>query len=123
MSRQTWTPFWWESNAWFGAVSSQEDWREACKHFAEGHRLRTQKEACEMMLRLGAVAVWDHPAVAGEAGELPSIGCRREHIGGKPFKVWLVENDMYELLIEAVDRPSWIVRLYRRVMDFEPFDF
>lgn len=95
-----WTPFWWESNSCWGEVCSQEEWDAMVTKFSAQRNIDRER-AREEMLSKGAVATWDHPATLVDAGHLPSIGLRREHVGGKAFKSWLAEHGM----LEACQRP------------------
>lgn len=91
-----WTPFWWESNACWGAVETPEAWETMVAAYKARKPTVSVRAAREEMIRVGATATWDHPTSLIEAGSLLSIGMRREHIGGQPFKDWLIENGMYE---------------------------
>ena len=81
-----WTQFWWESNAGWGRVASLEDWRAMVARSYPGN--------AAMMLDHGCVATTAHLGTIGEVGDIPSIGLRMEHIGGKPFRAWLAEQGM-----------------------------
>ena len=106
---KSWTPFWWESNACFGAVLSPEDWEAMVDNFAKDRRI-DPRAAREEMIRIGATATWDHPNTTVEmlfqAEPLVSIGMRREHIGGQPFKAWLEEHGMYDAAMGPPPRCS-----------------
>lgn len=88
-----WTPFWWESNACWGPVESLTDWRAMVETYAETRGL-SAAAAAKQMLDVGAVATWTHPNTALEAGALVSIGLRREHVGGTPFREWAKSHGM-----------------------------
>lgn len=98
--------FWWESNACWGYVRSIDDWRTMAGEFANQlyrhHSDRSAQRAAQEMLDTGRLATWEHPGHALEqafAGEkMLSIGTRREHIGGRPFREWAREKGIEKLL-------------------------
>lgn len=92
-----WTSFWWESNACWGPVESPEAWEAMVASYSKTRPTVATRAIREEMINHAATAVWDHPTTILEAGGLISIGMRREHFGGKPFKAWLIENGMFEL--------------------------
>lgn len=93
----TWTPFWWESNACWGAVRSPADWRVMVERY---RGTGTYAEAAKQMLDVGRLATWEHPntALEPDADGLPSIGLRREHADGRRFREWARERGMEEAL-------------------------
>lgn len=101
-----WTPFWWESNACWGAVETPEAWEAMVAQYKQSRPSDTLCQVRERMIRLGAVAKWDHPETMLEAGPLISIGTRREHLGGKPFETWLREHGMYEAAMGLSENPQ-----------------
>ena len=88
-----WTPFHWDCNSTHGQVRSREDWWRLVRQRAEVKGIGAVLSAREMLDR-GTCATWDHPNTLLEAGSMQSIGFRREHIGGMPFRDWLAEQGM-----------------------------
>lgn len=88
-----WVPFWFESNAVFCEVRSIDDWMRVVRTWAEHHHLAVEAAHAEI-LRNAAVAVYWHPATVLDAPSLPSIGTRREHIGGTPISEWAASHGM-----------------------------
>ena len=114
LTEKSWTPFWWESNACWGAVESPKAWDGMVAKYAKARDSRCSlREAREEMIRIGGTATFSHPNTTVEmlfqAEPLVNIGTRREHIGGTPFKIWLEKHDMYETAMGPP--PTWLERI------------
>ena len=110
-----WTPFWWESNAAWGVVDSPEAWDKMVDKYQRNYSPRmTSREIREQMIDSASIAVWKH-ASSFEAGNLVSVGCRREHFGGQPFKQWLIERDMYDIALGPETLKDKLLSILRRL--------
>lgn len=90
-NESSWTPFWMETNAAFGQVRSRADWVRLICRFSEG-RSCTLEEGHALFMRTARLATYLHSSTALDAGGLPSIGTRREHMDGAPFAAWANEQ-------------------------------